>query len=820
MLTTRGVLVFALVVSQLPGWLNAQAAEAVHEIDLGGALPNYRAAPVRTGGANSNHESITANQYFLSFNGRPTLPVTGEFHFWRVPQSEWREQLLKLKAGGINVVATYVHWIVHEEREGTFDWEGYRNLRAFLEICRDLELKVILRVGPFGHGEVRNGGFPDWLLGKPLTVRSNDPEYLRYVGRFFDEIGRQSKGLFFADAGPIIAVQVENEYQHSASPWGLSYPGQAYDWTAAPEDVAITRAGVGSALGEKKAPATGVAHMSKLLELIEKAGMSAPIYTATGWGNATQIPNVTLPVTGGYAYPGWVPKSTPSPFFLYTNLQASPDYGAVSYSPSDYPVIAAEIGVGIQVTYTRRPLVLPQSTDAIVNRFLGSGANGIGYYMFQGGSTPRGERVFYSDEAYGYPKISYDFQAPLGEFGDLRPSFHRLKLLHYFLSAFGDRLAPLPVILPKDATKMVPADTGQVRYAARGANGSGYLFINNFQDHRDNIPLKGAFSFAGSHDPVRVPIVGELDIPAEESLILPVNFDMDGLKLVSATAQPLTRLESPESSHFVFFAHGIGPIEYVFESGVKIRTLRDGCQASAVARRTRVRCPGNSVSGFSLIRPDRKPIQVLTLDHDTALESWVSKIEGTNHLVVSASTVLVEGEGLTVSNIGSPAMDLAIYPAPARKPSVDANASLRIVKGRQGMTTYRISLPAFATAFKGAWVAQNKYAVDIDARTLPAWVPNLWLKLDYQADTAMAFKDGELVADSFYCGTPWSLGLKRFLKDGGANLLFYFRPLEHGQGAMPDLLDAGVAEIEPGKKLIAVSAATVSPEYRAHLAFN
>jgi hypothetical protein len=798
----------------------AHAAEASYEIDMIGALPDYRETHLRIGGANSKNEKYGANEYFLTFDGRPIVPVTGEFHFWRVPRSEWKEQLLKLKAGGINIVATYVHWIVHEEREGVFNWEGYRDLRAFLEMCRDLDLKVILRVGPFGHGEVRNGGFPDWLMGKPLTVRSNDPEYLRFVDRFFREIGKQAKGLFFADAGPVIAVQIENEYQHSASPWGLTYPGQAYDWTAAPEDIATTLEGVGSAFGDKQSAAIGVAHMTKLLELIEQAGMSAPIYTATGWGNATLIPKVTLPVTGGYAYPGWVPKGTPSRLFLFTNLQRDPDYAPVSYAATEYPVISAEIGVGIQVTYTRRPLVLPQSTDAIVNRFLGSGANGIGYYMYQGGSSPRGERVFYSDEAYGYPKISYDFQAPIGEFGDLRPSFHRLKLIHAFLSAFGDRLAPLPVVLPKDASRQTPENVNRLRYAARGANGSGFLFINNFQDHARNFPLRGAFAVTTPNGPVRVPLAGELDVSAGESLILPINFDMDGLNLISATAQPLTKLQHPRALHYVFFGRGSDSIEYVFANDVKVRTSRDGCVAGETAGRTHVQCRGGTTTSFTLLRPNGAPIQVLTLDHEAALSSWTANIGGSNYLVLSTSTVLSDGNDLTLSNIGSPVMQLSIYPAFGGQIATSGLATVRSVKGRQGMSSYRVSLPTFASGSKGTWVAANKYAFDIDKRLLPDYVSNLWLELDYQADTVMLFENGELVADSFYYGRPWTLGLKKFLKDGGANLLFYFRPLEHGQSFMPDLLEAGVGNVEPGTRIISVSAAAVSPEYQAHLTFH
>ena len=88
---------------------------------------------------------------------------------------------------------------------------------------------------------------PDWLMGKALEIRSNDPGYLFFVERLYKNIGEQLKGLYFKDGGPIIGIQLENEYQHSAAPWGLTYPGQPLDFTAAERDITVTQEGVGVA---------------------------------------------------------------------------------------------------------------------------------------------------------------------------------------------------------------------------------------------------------------------------------------------------------------------------------------------------------------------------------------------------------------------------------------------------------------------------------------------------------------------------------------------------------------------------------------------
>ena len=154
---------------------------------------------------------LAANDRYLMMDGTPWFPLMGEFHYSRYPENQWEKELLKIKAAGIQVISTYVFWIHHEEVEGEFNWTGQRDLRRFIELCSKHGLYVWLRIGPFDHGEVRNGGFPDWLLEKTAT-RENNPVFLHYVRRFDAEIAKQVKGLFWKDGGPIIGIQLENEY--------------------------------------------------------------------------------------------------------------------------------------------------------------------------------------------------------------------------------------------------------------------------------------------------------------------------------------------------------------------------------------------------------------------------------------------------------------------------------------------------------------------------------------------------------------------------------------------------------------------------------
>jgi beta-galactosidase GanA len=116
-----------------------------------------------------------------------------------VPESEWEEELLKMKAAGVQIVATYIFWIHQEEVQGQFDWSGQRDLRHFIQLCAKHGLYVYPRLGPWAHGEARNGGFPDWLLTLGPT-RRNTPRYMAEVATYYALIATQLHGLLWHTA--------------------------------------------------------------------------------------------------------------------------------------------------------------------------------------------------------------------------------------------------------------------------------------------------------------------------------------------------------------------------------------------------------------------------------------------------------------------------------------------------------------------------------------------------------------------------------------------------------------------------------------------
>ena len=145
-------------------------------------------------GTNPQGQDIGFTNYYMTLEGKPFFGISGEFHFSRCDHRRWEDEIIKMKMCGINVIATYVFWIHHEEEEGSFDFSGRKNLRYFIELCGKHGMYVIVRVGPFDHGEVRNGGLPDWLYGKPFQVRKLSEGFLYYVRRLYGKISQQTAG--------------------------------------------------------------------------------------------------------------------------------------------------------------------------------------------------------------------------------------------------------------------------------------------------------------------------------------------------------------------------------------------------------------------------------------------------------------------------------------------------------------------------------------------------------------------------------------------------------------------------------------------------
>lgn len=163
-------------------------------------------------GARPAHSFAVNGSRFLK-DGKPFQIISGEMHYVRVPRAYWRDRLRSAKTMGLNTITTYVFWNVHEPRPGVYDFTGQNDLRAYIRAAQAEGLNVILRPGPYVCAEWELGGYPAWLLkDRRPVLRSTDPAYTRAVDRWMMRLGREVKPLLIRNGGPVIAVQLENEY--------------------------------------------------------------------------------------------------------------------------------------------------------------------------------------------------------------------------------------------------------------------------------------------------------------------------------------------------------------------------------------------------------------------------------------------------------------------------------------------------------------------------------------------------------------------------------------------------------------------------------
>jgi hypothetical protein len=712
--------------------------------------------------------TLTLDSSSLLLNGKPWTPVMGEFHFTRYPENEWREELLKMKAGGVDIVSTYVFWIHHEEIEGQFDWSGSRNLRRFIQICQEVGLKAFVRCGPWDHGEVRNGGFPDWLLKKGWKTRSNDTNYLNQVKIFDDEIARQLDGLFWKNGGPVIGIQFENEY---------------------------------------KGPAE---HLLTLKRMGQEAGLDAPIYTRTGWNQPSgRMPfGELVPLYGVYAEGFWDRVLTPMPAgywkgFHFSNFCVDdatyseiPGEGGTLDPPDaeQYPYLTCEIGGGMMNSYHRRILVNPKDAESTTLIKLGSGSTLPGYYMYHGGVNPEGKlTTLMESQVTGFwndmPVKNYDFQAPLGQYGQIRQQYHLLRRLHLFLHEWGSTLAGMPATMP-DQRPHGKNDFDTLRWSVRSDGKSGFVFVNNYQRLQDMPPKKNVqFAIHLPSGPLVFP-QAPVTIPSDACLVWPFNLDLgQGARLVWATAQPLTAIDDG-NVRTVFFAETEGvPAQFAFETnGRAIEALTGHITHGENVDLLHDIKPGTKVAARMRLA-DGSSIQIVVLDQKNSLALWKGNLQGRDRVFLTQASLVLDGDSLRLTSTATADLNVAIYPAPASlayngsdlAPKTDGvfqrftPPAPRAVKLKANFNSVQAAGPPreipigkieqpVATApldtdFEKAAVWRVKIPEDVDLGADPI------LRVHYVGDVARVMLDGKFITDDFYNGNAFDIGLRRHAPD-------------------------------------------------------
>jgi hypothetical protein len=493
--------------------------------------------------------------------GKHILPVMGEIHYARVPAAEWKREIQKMRAGGITIIATYCFWIHHEATEGQWDWSGNKDLRRFLQICKEENMPVVLRIGPFCHGEVYQGGFPVWITEKAeadpknYKLRSTAPGFLAATKSLYENIFSQAKGMLWKDGGPVVGVQIENECR---GPWG---------------------------------------YYMTLRDMAIKTGFDVPFMTRTGWPklNGTEEFGKLLPLYGDYADGFWdrtlddMPGEYPKAFIMkeqrinaniatetFSKKELTEGDDKAKNSSLTYPYLTCELGGGMMPAYHRRINMSGDEAMPLAICKLGSGSNLPGYYMYHGGTNPYcAEHTMAETQATkvtnynDMPYMSYDFQAPLGEMGQPNlNAFHQTHLLHQFLADWGEMLSLMDV------------DSLSDHYARRGC----FEFYNDYvrilnEDGKAyvrpvDMPFNGhsitadaqPFCFIGN-TLYFIPIKGMTPrIWIDNKLVSGAKFQVSGLEIVLLTSDEAMRAFKIDDK--LYFAKKAGNIMY--KDGEKI----------------------------------------------------------------------------------------------------------------------------------------------------------------------------------------------------------------------------------------------------------
>jgi beta-galactosidase len=323
--------------------------------------------------APAHHFGVEGDHFVL--DGKRFQIISGELHYERIPREYWRDRLKKARAMGLNTVSTYVFWNVHEPRPGVYNFSDGSDVAAFIRMAQEEGLYVILRPGPYSCAEWDLGGFPAWLLADPnIVLRSTDEKFIAPAVRWLHRLGQELAPLQITRGGPIIAVQVENEY--------------------------------GSFGGDKQG--NDKQYLKRILDALKSAGLGeAMLYTADGGDElaAGTLPELPAVVNFG---PG----------------DAKEEFAKLQKFRPGQPMMSGEYWDGWFDHWGAHHKVTSAGEHAQELDWILSQGYSINLYMFHGGTSfgfMNGAN--WDDNRYEPDVTSYDYDSPVGESGVLTEKY-------------------------------------------------------------------------------------------------------------------------------------------------------------------------------------------------------------------------------------------------------------------------------------------------------------------------------------------------------------------------------------------------------------
>ena len=442
-------------------------------------------------GYSANGTFKVGSRTFL-LSGKPFVVKAAELHYPRIPQPYWEHRIKMCKALGMNTICLYVFWNIHEQQEGVFDFSGQNDVAAFCRLCQKNGMYVIVRPGPYVCAEWDMGGLPWWLLKKKdIRLREQDPYFMERVRIFEQKVGEQLASLTIQRGGPIIMIQVENEY----GSYGTDKP-----------------------------------YVSEIRDCLRSIYGAETTLFQCDW--ASNFEN------NGLSDLVWTMN-----FGTGANIDAQ--FKRLGELRPDAPKMCSEFWSGWFDKWGARHETRP-AADMVagIDRMLSKGIS-FSLYMTHGG-TSFGHWAGANSPGFAPDVTSYDYDAPINEYGLATPKFDELrKMMAKYTD--GRKLpavpkAPMPIIaVPEfELTEFAPLEAGVT------GQKEGTLMTFEEMDmgwgtmvyttHLPEIPVKSVLT-ADCHDFAQVfvdgKLVGKIDrVKNERSLVLPAVKEKAELKIV------------------------------------------------------------------------------------------------------------------------------------------------------------------------------------------------------------------------------------------------------------------------------------------------
>jgi beta-galactosidase len=694
--------------------------------------------------ASFNRDGNSMHYDTLSFyiNNRPVFLHSGEMHYFRIPESQWEDYIIKARNGGLNCISTCVYWGIHEPRNNVWNFSGRYDVARFIELCRKHEMLVILRIGPVINAETRNGGLPQWVRERLPGQYNNQlypsPQwYLDEVRDWYEQLATQVKMHFPSYGGNVIKIQLDNETNCS------------WVW------------------GRKETQKDAQVTADQYLKMAMEAGFEGP-FSGTYWEPGFTVrPTGTLPVTGAYPIMAWSYDSYPVISHLRMHDARGHYHGFPPESYDKYPVFCAENQGGAGY-YTVTPDDFPAGYNFID---IAGGVNATNYYMYAGGTNPQRYPGPWFDQFTGrsivHPditKMSYDLMTPLGEFQQTRGTYHPVRRLGLFLESYGGWLQRSRYMgQPGSATIM--GKENQAGFRTTGS--SGFIFVNSYLLPNDQRKTRASFEIVLKESRLEFPLYTDLVLYRNKPQIIPVRMDIDGVHFRYTTASPLTRFDGFAGRHLVFYSNGTNKAEYYLQNIDKseVASYHSAVMHEADSGLVFVVDPSDENNIIVITREGTSPVIIKTFTEQQSLQTY--RIKNLDSCLVLTDVVPIDFNNgklrYEYDESNGKRAALSLYPTPGFSPQEKIT--------RQWQES---ALKLRNSSMKLAYMSEKpgEYIVEIDPKEIPADAKEIYLnttELDHSRGVELAV-DGMMVADSYFrfsgdtSFTGWSFGLKRFLR--------------------------------------------------------